>query len=488
MKQVIIFHDAFSNPLSAWYQSVQSIIPDGYTFLSPELPGGTEQGMTFWMQTFEKVRSGFNDSTIVITHGISTFAWLRFLETMTQPVRMTIIVAGCDQVPGHQVLAPIAKSFLTNPFNYSLVTKNAGTVIHITNTSDPFISPTLSRDLQSHISGEMITLSGVGHFTETTETELIQTLQSIFQKTTAHDAEVARLKLEHRAQAEKEELAKSLVPGVITYDSTKAQSLSGYQGKVISELLAEAREEDLLKKEQSPKSIKNVFYILGTILFLIAGAWFIISALQRYQPKIAPIINRGTQSYQNTIMQVSEFTSFDITNLASYEILKNFNALQQKEIPEKSFFAIVPKVNEKIPPLETFFTSLDIRSPLGFTSKSRDYLYSYYKPEGISEKIPFLLIRFDGYEIMHTLLSGWEPRMIIETRTLFQKKQAEFVTQPEAFPFEDVVINNIVLRKGSLSTSESLYYGFITNTVLLITPNPAVLDPIVRSMNNTTAQ
>lgn len=482
MKQVIIFHGAFSNPTHAWYQSVQSILPNGYTLVTPELPGGAEQGMTFWMKSVQSYIETLSKDTIVISHGISSLLVLRILELLHKPIRSYICVAGCSQAPTHKVFAPIAETFLQTPFQWQSIIASAGAVTHILNKQDPYINAVLSEDFSRQLPGTVIKLSGTNHFNETDEPDLFRELNTLFRDIESYDLKQDSLQKQHREQIEKEELAKSLVPGVITYDSVKAQSLLGYQGKVISELLTEARIHDEQVKTASPKNIKNIFYIIGSIFLFLISIGALIYALNLQLPQRAALIQKQTSVYQNTILQPDSSDFFELSNLQNFELLKNFRALQTKEISEKTIHVIVPTENEKPINLETFASILSITTPLGLTSKADDFLYGYYRPEN-SNQFPFLLIRFNGYGIIQQIMSRWESSIIFETRTWFQSVVTDqLLLKPEPAPFQDIITNNIPLRTATLSTGETLYYGFLTDTTLIITTSDQVIKPLLRRM------
>jgi hypothetical protein len=191
---------------------------------------------------------------------------------------------------------------------------------------------------------------------------------------------------------------------------------------------------------------------------------------------------KASTAHQNSILRLDSSDTFELSNLQSFEVLKNFKTLQAKDLPEKTIYAIVPTQNNVPINLETFTDTLGITTPIGFTSKADDFIYGYYRPEG-SEKIPFLLIRFNGYGIIQMLMSRWEPSIIFETRTWFQKVITDQpLLKPEPVPFQDIVTKNIPLRTATLSTGETLYYGFLTDTTLLITRSDQVAEPLLRRM------
>jgi predicted alpha/beta hydrolase family esterase len=146
---------------------------------------------------------------------------LRILEITPQPIRMYISVAGCSQVPGHKVFAPIAETFLQTPFQWPAITQSVGTVFHIWNERDPYINSQLSTDFSNQLTGKTIVLQGTNHFNEPSEPELSSKLHDVFRELEIRDHTESLLREQHAEQAKKEELAKSLVPGIGTHDKGK---------------------------------------------------------------------------------------------------------------------------------------------------------------------------------------------------------------------------------------------------------------------------
>lgn len=481
MKQVIILHDAFSNPTQAWYQSIESIIPRDYTLVTPELPIGAEQGMSFWLKAIEPYLDNLNKDTIIITHGLSSLLALRIFERIEKPVRMYISVAGCFQKPNHKVFSPIAGTFLGTPFHWTTIQRTLQKVIHIWNAKDPYIEPFLSENLAQQLPGKNVPLLGENHFNEENEPLLSNEINSLFRELEIEDYNKQLAQEQHAEQARREELAKSLVPGIITFDTAKAQSIAGYQGSVISELLSEARIQDEIKKTKSAGSTKNIFYLIGTFIFVIIGIGLLGYALYNYIPQqVVPTVRKNIV-HENSILRPDTNDLFEISGQQSFELLKNFNALKSKEIPTKTIHSIVPVQGNQLVTFDNFLNSLSIMSPIGFSTKIEDYTYGYYQPEDSLEKIPFLLVKFNGYGIMQTLMNNWEPTIIFETRTLFQKEIInQTLLKPESVPFRETITKNIFLRTATLSTGETLYYGFLSDTLLFISPSDQIAEPLLR--------
>ncbi len=202
-----------------------------------------------------------------------------------------------------------------------------------------------------------------------------------------------------------------------------------------------------------------------------------------YLPKQVTLIPKSDTIYESSIFQSDRDDILDISNLKNFELLKNFQVLKLKPIQPKTIHRLVLVDKNQLLNFETFLTSLSIVSPLGFSTKIDDYIYGYYQPENTSEKIPFLVVKFNGYSIMQMLMDTWEPSIITETRTLFQKETPEqALTKPEPTPFHEVLTKNIFMRTSTLSTGETLYYGFLSDKLLLITPSDIVTEPLLRKI------
>lgn len=482
MKHIIIFHDAFANPTDYWYPQIQSILPAGYSVITPELPSGAQQGFTFWLKSLDQYKEIINEETIIITHGISSLLVLRLMEQNQRPIRMYISVAGCVNVPAHKALAPIAETFLETPFNWTAIKEKIREPIHIWNAKDPFINPELSQRFFELLPGKKQTLTGTEHFTDTQEPELFTVLQSLFEDVTATDKERSFIESQQAEQAQKEALAKSSIPSVITYDTDVAQSVAGYQGKVISELLAEARAREAEKKSVSPKNPKNIFYIVGSIIFILIGIAGIGYAIVLKIPQTVPLIRTDTTKYASNLLRVETIKPFELTSVESFKLKDKLKELQSSEIGIKTFFAIIPLQQGVKTTLQLFIETLGIKFPTGFASQADEFIYGYYQPS-TGAKIPFLLIHFDGYDIMYQLMRKWEPDIIGGTQLLFWPEEtATTLIKEEAPLFTDTLINNIPMRVGKTTSGKTISYGFLTDGTLLITPESEIAEPLLRRM------
>jgi predicted alpha/beta hydrolase family esterase len=327
MKNIIVLHDAFTNPTEYWYPQITSLAPAGYSVVTPELPAGAEQGMEHWMNHMQQYNNLINADTIIISHGISSLLTLSWLQTFAQPIRNYISVAGCAEAPSHLALAPIAESFLRSPFDWNKIKTNTTSVIHIWNAQDPFVEPQKSKQFAELLPGQIKSLTGAGHFTDFNEIGLLTELQNFFQeiqRTDEHDQSLKKLAQE---QQQKEEQAKAAIPTTVTYDTDVAQSVAGYQGSIISELLTEARLREVEQKEVSVKNPKNIFYIIGSIILVIVGIGILIYGVIPYLPKVVTLIQSSTKQYETGLLRVDTIKPFELSGTTDFK-LKDIFQLQ----------------------------------------------------------------------------------------------------------------------------------------------------------------
>jgi predicted alpha/beta hydrolase family esterase len=482
MKHIIIFHDAFANPTDYWYPQVQSILPAGYSVITPELPNGAQQGFTFWLKSLDQYKDVVNEETIIISHGISSLLVLRFLELHEKSIRMYISVAGCANVPAHKALAPIAETFLETPINWEIIKRKIKQPVHIWNAKDPFVNPELSSRFLELLPGKKQQLSGTEHFTETQEPELFTIFQSLFEDITVQDKERSFLASQQAEQDQKEALAKSSIPSVITYDTDVAQSIAGYQGKVISELLAEARAREAEKKSASPKNPKNILYMVGSIIFTLAGIIGLGYAIISKIPETVPLLRTDTTKYASNLLRVETIQPFELTSVESFKLKDKLKEIQAGEVGVKTFSAIVPLQQGARTTLQLFIETFGIKFPTGFASQADEFIYGYYQPAS-GTKTPFLLIRFEGYDMMYQLIRKWEPDIIGGMQLLFWPEETSTTLIKEEAPeFFDRIINNIPMRVGTTESGKTISYGFLTDGTLLITPSAEIAEPLLRRM------
>ncbi len=480
MKSVILLHDAFTHPTAYWYPSVTSLLPTGYELVTPELSTGSMQGFEYWMKAVEPHRSKITADTIFITHGISSLLLLRILETISTPIRSCIIVAGTAELPEHKILAPIAETFLQSPLDWNIIARKTATIFHIWNASDPFIAPRLSKRFSELIPGKNYPLSGTEHFQETTEPDLIEIIQTIFKKFEQQDVE-QKLGQEMQKEADqKVTLVQSMVPGVTTYDSDVAKSVAGYQGKVISELLAEAHQREKIAEIKKPTSVRNILYIVATIILIASGLSMIGYAWMSKIPVRVPIITTKNPIASN-FLRLDTVQPLDL-DVQSFVLKQELADVTSVAVAEKTFYGIVPTENSTPTTLDSLGKKLDIKFPLGFATKADDYVYGFYQDPELG-KVPFLLITFDGYDVLHSIMNNWEPTMLGDMMLLFSTESLNSaLVRPEPAVFTDVVIKNIPMRQGININGQQITYGFLSDKVMIITPQPSIAEPVVRRL------
>jgi predicted alpha/beta hydrolase family esterase len=480
MKSVFILHDAFTQPTAYWYPSINSLLPKDYELVTPELSSGSMQGFEYWMKSIELYRSKINADTIFITHGISSLLLLRILETISTPVRSCIIVAGTAELPEHKVLAPIAETFLQTPFDWNVISRKTATIFHVWNASDPFIVPRLSKHFAELVPGKNYELSGAEHFQEILEPDLVEVIQTIFKKFEQQDIDQ---KIGQEIQKEADQkitLVQSMVPGVTTYDSDVAKSVAGYQGKVISELLSEAHQREKIAQIKKPTSIRNIMYIVATIILIIGSLGMIGYTWKSKIPVRVPIVVTQNKTTSN-FLRLDTVQPLDIS-VQLFELKQGLKDLVTIPTAEKTFYGIIPTENSSQATLESFGKKLDIKFPLGFATKADDYVYGFYQDPDIG-KVPFLLITFDGYDVLHSIMNNWEPTILGDMMPLFNSELLDNnLTRPEPAVFSDVIIKNIPMRQGVNVKGQQISYGFLSDKVLIITPQPIITEPIIRRL------
>ncbi len=536
MKQVIVLHDAFLKPTDIWYQSVETILPKGYTLITPELPEGNLQGAEFWIPALEKYREQFTPETIVITHGISSLLLLKFLETLSVSIKLYVSVAGTAQTPDHKGYVPIAKTFLETPVLTEQVIAHTKKVIHIWNTADPFIDPSFSIFFAEKIPGLNFPLNGTDHFVNESEPALFQILQKEFNQITQEIIEQEKIQIEQQKQVDREHIVATSLSATTTYDTALAKSIAGYQGRVISELLAEAKVNEDLKKQASIKNPKNIGFIIGTILFIIFGLGLLVYGLRPMIDRVAPnFINRPIY---NTFMKVEHESIIRVRE--NSDIVTELKELQQKFFEQKVFHAILPVRNNEFLLLNDAMKLFSVTIPSGLSGKTDNWIYGTFTLSENTTPAPFLALIINDPETVTLFMKNWEKTILPDTKDLFSfyYESMENITEttpeqllsestenipreedvivlnpveiienipieivedneqvvtieepvlesnivsniPEETVFTQIVRNNVPVRFGTKDGQE-LYYGFITRNILVITPEPDILQPLIR--------
>lgn len=481
MKQVFVLHDAFAKPTDAWYQSIQNIIPTGYELITPELPANHLQGKKFWTEFMARYTPQWNEDTILITHGITSLLAINLLGKLIDPVRAYISIAGTSETPRHKVYEPIAESFLEPPIDWKTVQGKAKQVLHIWSKDDPFIEKEFSEFFTHRLPGSSFTASNAGHFSNETEPALFQTLSTLFNAFKQQDQKETENEQVAKEQQEREIRAQASIPSVVTYDTAVAQSVAGYQGKVISELLATAKADEEMKRELSPKNAKNIGYIIGAILFFIIGIGIIIYAIIPKILTVAP--NYTNRQVINPIMRVEQESVITInTSKELYERIEELQEIQQAPVPERTFYGIIPIKDNTYATLRDFAEQIDLTLPLGLTGRIQNYLYGYYRPVESQSALPFIILEFSGYDVMHSILQDWEKDMIFDTLSILNPNKILEKNTLQTIPVEFInkTVSNIPTRIGTNEFGTTVSYGFINDQILVITPTPDIIGAITQ--------
>ncbi len=482
MKDIILLHDAFAKPTQYWYAKLASIAPEGYSVVTPELPGDAEQGMEYWMKNLEQYTHEIDQETIIISHGISSLLAMRLSETLTRPIRMFISIAGCAEAPQHQALAPVAETFLQKPFDWKLIARTMNSVVHIWNKSDPFVSPDVSKHFAELLPGKTITLNGAEHFTELDEPDLFNQLRTLFQEIEKADGEKVLLQKNQAEQQKKIDLAQSSIPSIVTYDTDVAQSVAGYQGKVISEMLENARTEEQEKKQVSIKNPKNILYILGSIVLVLLAIGILGYVITSKLSTVTQVMQSADTKYESPLLRVEQISPLELSGSENFKLREKLKELQATEVPERAFSAIVPTLGGKRASLQDFIDAFGMKFPVGFSGKTNDFVYGYYHPDQEDSRA-FLLISFEGYDVMYSVMRNWEKDMAGGLQPLFfPDQETTTLLKTETPAFSDVIINNIPMRVATLASGETIAYGFLTDQTLLIARSTAVAEPLLRRM------
>lgn len=138
-----------------------------------EMPEPAVPTISAWMNTIDDSVKPDKD-TVFIGHSIGCQAILRYLETITTPIRAIILIAPWMTLDeealrkeGEEMLE-IAGPWVNTPINWELVKKNAGKVICLFSDNDPYVPLSNADTFRDNLNAKIIIEKDKGHFSEDT--------------------------------------------------------------------------------------------------------------------------------------------------------------------------------------------------------------------------------------------------------------------------------------------------------------------------------
>lgn len=501
-KTIFILHDSFGGPLQEWIPWLRMTLEQaGHKVIVPNFPTPIGQSLDSWHVALQSHAPEFTKDTIVIGYGTGGTLWLRELEKEKHDILASIFVATPVTPSPHVGYAKVNESFILKPFDFEAIKQNGGGKAILFGTQDPLVSSGDGELLASQIGIDPIIIEGGQHFTVGSGyTQFIQLADLI----TTIISPKKELPPEPKPTQTEEPKQDNTTPALVhSYYKDMARAMKSNEGSVMSKVLEGAREKKEVLAAKNPAQPKNIFFILLSLLLLVLSAG-IIGYLVTLLPDTSPASQTSVYKYPSLIRKNAE-TIIDLAGKEPYvleDIVRTNEAVQGNEgtLRDTVFIDGVSRLSFK-----TAYTKITGREVPMIISSYIDspWMYGSWYPTNTFRET-FMIIQVKSYDGIFSGLRSWESTLPQDLGIFFGLPKT-LIDNPNRYQWQDVLVENRTLRKlmvtpeksiigSALSTvstkttstteEKTLYTGFLSDTMLVITTDPGVFTELARRQSD----
>ena len=163
--KAVILHGTGGSPDENWFPWLKKELEaSGVEVFVPRLPVGVEQNLENWNKAFtEQIPFELDGDTILIGHSNGAAFMLSLLnQHRKEPLLSSVFVSGFYQNLGGE-FEQFVKSFIDIDFDWSLIRKNAGKVLQLHGTDDPYVPMNSAEGLSRLLGSEVVKIDEGGH-------------------------------------------------------------------------------------------------------------------------------------------------------------------------------------------------------------------------------------------------------------------------------------------------------------------------------------
>lgn len=196
-----------------------------------------------------------------------------------------------------------------------------------------------------------------------------------------------------------------------TYYSDLSSAMGSNEPGTMSELLKKARFEKKSKEIFSPRSKKNMTYIIGALLLLVGIIWIISGLISHGKKTVKYIKEKRVDSLVYSDMD----TGINVTNIDSSVIKQAIRKVIKTKIPEDTLGQIyyVGKDtlgNTRRLGFKQIFDATENKPPaLLYENVENNFMHGVYKTD---KNHPFIILKALSYDRAFEGMKEWEPTMI----------------------------------------------------------------------------
>jgi len=166
MTTIFLFHGVEGHPEENWFPWLKKELQKvRHPVIVPPFPHADHPELREWLDFFEQWKPLLNTETILVGHSLGGAFALRLLEQLKQPIRATFLVAPVWGVMENK-FDPLMTSFISAPYDWRTIRKNAGEIAIIHSDNDPYIALQKTEELAKNLGVGVTLIKDGGHLNE----------------------------------------------------------------------------------------------------------------------------------------------------------------------------------------------------------------------------------------------------------------------------------------------------------------------------------
>ncbi|MFN8389940.1 MAG: alpha/beta hydrolase [Bdellovibrionota bacterium] len=164
MNKAIIIHGTGGNPKGNWFPWMAAELEkQGVSVQIPRMPTPEGQSLTNWLTAFQQQIGEVDESCTVIGHSVGAVFLLRLLERLSGPIGRSVFVAGFVGRLGAPEFDTLNATFVEAPYDWQTIRKNAGSVLCLSGSDDPYVPREQGRQLATNLNVQEQVIENGGH-------------------------------------------------------------------------------------------------------------------------------------------------------------------------------------------------------------------------------------------------------------------------------------------------------------------------------------
>lgn len=229
-----------------------------------------------------------------------------------------------------------------------------------------------------------------------------------------------------------------------TYYSDLSNAMSSNEPATMSELIKRSRHEKKTAAIASPRSAKNILFLIGSGLLVIA-AFFVLFSFFKPQQKVEFI----SQEKVSSLVSTNQDTGINVTGLQEPILKEAIRKVVEQKIPTDTINQIYYVLedgadNLRRLGLKDVFERTDNQVPeLLYDNIENNFTHGVYKTD---KNYPFMILKAKSYDRALLGMKEWEPTMIDDLATYFDLPPEATDRSLIQDGFEDDLIRNKNVR------------------------------------------